>query len=67
VPVMEDEMTQPLVDHFCPPLPGCISQQVEFQHCGSSERKNNLKHAAIMCSFLTMQGKFDHMRWCIKL
>jgi hypothetical protein len=39
VPVMEDERTQPLADHFHPQLLGYIIQQVEFQHCGSSEKE----------------------------
>lgn len=36
---MEDEMTQPSAGHFHPPLPGYTTQQVEFQHCDSSEKE----------------------------
>lgn len=37
VPVTEDEMTQPLADHFHPPLLDYTSQQAGFQHCDNSE------------------------------
>jgi hypothetical protein len=57
VPAMEDERTQPLADHFHPQLLGYITQQVEFQHCDSSEK--GTETAATTVSRLLPQFQYN--------
>lgn len=53
---MEDEMTQPQADHFHPPLPGYITQRVEFQHCDSSEKEIETASTTVPCELLQFQN-----------
>jgi hypothetical protein len=58
--MMEDEMIQPLADHFHPPLLGYITQQVEFQHCDSSEKEIETGATTLQCELQQLQNNMQH-------
>jgi hypothetical protein len=58
--MMEDEMTQPSADHFHPPLLGYTTQQVEFQHCDSSEKETEASATTLQCELLQLQNNMQY-------